>query len=125
MLALSTLFGMYHGGGQDLDLPSWADDVFYILIPMVVIWFVLLWKLFGRLEDCHPEKYEAMGSPSIFSKNNTGPLLKYLFAREHRELDDEYLSKLSDFTLVYFLVFLVFFLTSIIILLANATPHQK
>ncbi len=72
--------------------------IFAILFGMVAIWFVLVKLLFRRLEISHSEKYEAMGKPSLFLHNSPASafaLLKFLFVREHKELNDSYLSKLS------------------------------
>ena len=82
------------------------------LFVMVIVWFVLIKVLFGRLERKHPQKYEAMGRPSLFLRNNiaTGwATMKFLFAREHRALNDSYLSKLSDAMLAYLSVYLLLF----------------
>jgi hypothetical protein len=89
-----------------------AISLFAALFSMVVVWFVLIKLLFNRLERSHPKKYEAMGKPSLFLRNNiaTGwATLKFIVAREHRPLNDTYLSKLSDSMLVYFMVYLLLF----------------
>jgi hypothetical protein len=86
--------------------------LFVVLFGMVVVWFVLIKLLFNRLEAAHPQKYEAMGRPSLFLRNNiaTGwATMKFLFAREHRTLNDNYLSKLSDAMLVFFAIYLLLF----------------
>lgn len=83
-----------------------------ILFAMVIVWFVLLKVLFNRLEQRHPLKYEAMGKPSLFLRNNiaTGwATMKFLFVREHRSLNDPTLSKLSDSMLVYLSAYLLLF----------------
>lgn len=83
-----------------------------VLFVMVIVWFVLLKVLFSRLERKHPEKYEAMGKPSLFLRNNiaTGwATMRFLFAREHRALNDSYLSKLSDSMLAYLSAYLLLF----------------
>jgi len=87
--------------------------LFIILFGMIIVWFVLIKLLFNRLETAHPQKYEAMGKPSLFLRNNiaTGwATMKFLFAREHRTLNDPYLSKLSDAMLVFFAIYLALFL---------------
>ena len=83
---------------------------FPVLFCMVIVWFVLIKLLFNRLEKFHPQKYEAMGRPSLFLRNTiVGGLatLKFLVAREHKTLNDAYLSKLSVFMLVFFAVYLL------------------
>ena len=82
------------------------------LFAMVILWFVLIKLLFSHLERVNPQKYEAMGRPSLFLRNNiaTGwATFKFLLTREHRSLNDKYLSKLSDGMLIYFIVYLVLF----------------
>ena len=82
------------------------------LFAMVIVWFVLIKLLFNRLERTHAQKYEAMGRPSLFLRNNiaTGwATLRFLVAREHRSLNDSYLSKLSDGMLIFFIVYLMLF----------------
>ncbi|GAB1406092.1 hypothetical protein [Luteimonas terricola] len=82
------------------------------LFAMVIVWFLLIKLLFNRLERAHAQKYEAMGRPSLFLRNNiaTGwATLKFLVAREHRSLNDSYLSKLSDGMLIFFIVYLMLF----------------
>lgn len=86
--------------------------LFAVLFGMVVVWFVLIKLLCNRLEAAHPQKYEAMGRPSLFLRNNIVTVwatMKFLFAREHRTLNDPYLSKLSDAMLVFFVIYLVLF----------------
>ena len=86
--------------------------LFAVLFGMVIVWFVLIKLLFNRLEVAHPQMYDAMGRPSLFLRNNiaTGwATMKFLFAREHRSLNDSYLSKLSDAMLVFFAIYLFLF----------------
>jgi hypothetical protein len=86
--------------------------LFLILFGMVIVWFVLIKILFNRLERLHPQKYEAMGQPSLILRNNiSGGLatLKFLVAREHKSLNDSYLSKLSDAMLVFFVIYILLF----------------
>ena len=86
--------------------------LFAVLFGMVIVWFVLIKLLFNRLEVAHPQKYEAMGRPSLFLRNNiaTGwATTKFLVARQHRSLNDSYLSKLSDAMLVFFAIYLLLF----------------
>lgn len=87
---------------------AWA----VLLVGMVVVWFVLINRLCNRLESAHPEKYQAMGRPGLFlrqSLESDWHLFKFLFAREHRKLGDDYLSKLSDVMLAWFITHLLIF----------------
>jgi hypothetical protein len=88
--------------------------LFAILLAMVTAGLALNKLLFKRLERSHPQKYEAMGRPSLFLRNNVATglaTLKFVFAREHRALGDSYLSRLSDVILVYSIIYLLFFLS--------------
>jgi len=87
--------------------------LFFMLFGMVLVWFVLVKLLFNRLAAAHPQKYDAMGRPSLFLRNSPAgvwAMLKFLVVREHRALGDSYLSKLSDGMLIFFLVYFVLFL---------------
>ena len=87
--------------------------IFAMLFGMVIVWFVLIKLLFNRLERHHLKKYEAMGRPSLFLRNSIEggwATLKFLVTREHRSLNDSYLSKLSDAMLVFFAIYLLLFL---------------
>lgn len=86
--------------------------IFPSLFVMVVVWFVLITRLFKKLEHDHPDKYAEMGRPSLFLRNSISSnfaTMKFLFAREHKALNDAKLSKLSDSMLAFFLVYLVLF----------------
>ena len=83
---------------------------FGTMIFMVLIWFILLKMIFTKLESEHPEKYKQMGEPSLFWNNSmkTGlATLKFIGKREHKNLNDTALSKLSDFALVFFIIYTV------------------
>lgn len=100
--------------------------IFAVLACMVLVWFVLVKMLFNRLESSHPEKYEEMGSPSLFLRNSPASaiaLLKFLVAREHKILNDSSLSKLSDAMLVFLLIYLVLFLTLFFNIVSQVAPH--
>jgi hypothetical protein len=95
-----------------MNLETILVAAFPVLLFMVVVWFVLIKLLFNRVEKFHPQKYEAMGRPSLFMRNTiNGGLatLKFLVAREHKVLNDAYLSKLSDFMLVFIVIYLLIF----------------
>lgn len=100
--------------------------IFAILACMVLVWFVLVKILFNRLELSHPEKYEAMGRPSLFLYNSPAgafAILKFLVAREHKTLSDGYLSKLSDAMLVFLLLYLVLFFALFFNIVSWGAPH--
>ena len=98
--------------------------LFPVLFGMVIVWFVLIKLLFTRLESEHPKKYEAMGRPSLVLRNHISgsfATLKFLVSREHKALNDGYLSKLSDAMLVLFAIYLLLFF-GLFVLVATQTP---
>lgn len=67
-----------------------AFVIFALLGCMVFIWFALCKVLFNRLERAHPQKYEAMGRPSLVLRNNLAnkwSFLKFLARREYVALN--------------------------------------
>ncbi len=95
---------------MNLQAPSIA--LVLVFFGIALVWFVLIKLLFNRLAAAHPQKYEAMGRPSLFLRNNVATgwaTMKFLIAREHRALNDTYLSKLSDVMLVFFIIYLLLF----------------
>lgn len=98
--------------------------LFPVLFGMVIVWFVLIKLLYRRLEREHPQKYEAMGKPSLFLRNHISggfATLKFLVSREHKALNDDYLSKLSDAMLVFFAIYLLLFF-GLFVAVATQTP---
>ena len=86
--------------------------MFGAMFFIVLIWFALLKTIFTKLQRAHPEKYKQMGEPSLFMNNSikTGlATLKFIGKREHNMLNDPALSKLSNFALVFFVLYLVIF----------------
>ncbi len=67
-------------------------------MAMVFIWFAMIIALFKRLKSRHLSKYREMGEPSLFWNNSMRTVwttLKYLFKREHKNLNDNSLSLLT------------------------------
>lgn len=95
-----------------MDVQATAAVFVPVLFGMVLVWFVLVKLLFNRLESAHPAKYEKMGRPSLFLRNTIEGgwrFLKFLLTREHRSLNDGYVSKLSDGMLAFFVIYLLLF----------------
>jgi len=91
--------------------------MFGVLFFSVFVWFFLCYRLFKILETRHPEKYESMGKPSLIINNSLSSnitFMKFLFKREWRELGDSVLAKLGKAMLVFFVIYLVGFLTMFI-----------
>lgn len=87
---------------------------------MVLVWFALCKVLFNRLERAHPQKYEAMGRPSLILRNNLAnnwSFLKFLARREYVALSDTFLTKLCAAMRVYFVVYGVLFVVLVVVVL--------
>ena len=107
-----------------MEVTSSAPAVVGIYFALVLVWFALLKTLFNRLERRHAAKYEAMGRPSLFLRNNiaTGfATMKFLFLRQHRNLGDRVLSRLADGMLAFFAVFVLTLFGSAAVLSSVAT----
>lgn len=88
--------------------------LFVVLFFSVFVWFFLCHRLFAMLEARHPEKYESMGRPTLIKNNTLSTnitFMKFLLRREWRDLNDVGLTKLSRFMLVFWIIYLVGFLT--------------
>jgi TRAP-type C4-dicarboxylate transport system permease small subunit len=87
-------------------------SIFVLPVGIVIILFILTRLLFNRLETQHSETYEELGSPSFRAVNGFAPIfttLKFIFRREHKALNDSYLSNVSDAMLVLFAIYIVLF----------------
>ena len=88
--------------------------MFGVLFCSILVWFFLCNRFFKILETRHPKKYESMGKPGLIAKNTMSSnltFLKFLFKREWRDLDDAGLAALGEFMLVFFVIYMVGFLT--------------
>ena len=87
--------------------------VFSVMFISVFVWFGLCVRLFRLLETRHPDKYNAMGRPSLIMNNsisNNILFMKFLFKREYSELNDPSVSRLGQLMRAFFFVFLVVFM---------------
>ena len=82
-----------------------------LLVLIIVALFFLAGSLFRRLETSHPETYEAMSRPSFWAPTptNTIATLKFVFRREHKDLNDTHLSIVSDAILICCVIYVVLF----------------
>ena len=77
------------------------------------------------LEIRHPEKYMAMGKPSLIMNNslsNNISFMKFLFKREWKELNDENLASLGKGMLVFFIIYSIGFLVMFFSILQRFLP---
>lgn len=68
----------------------------------------LVARLFRLWKSEHPEKYRAMGEPTLFWNNSpktSWELVKFLLKRDCAELDDPKLSSLGNAMLVFFVLY--------------------
>ena len=96
--------------------------LFSIMITMVVTWFVLVIKLYKHLKKYYPKIYEDMGKPTLFHNNspkNSTAMLKFIFSRQHQQLNDSYFSHLSDIMLIFFIIYLLIFMFTTVLITFN------
>lgn len=104
------------------------SDQFLILFGLMLIlggvYFYLVKKTFNRLEECHPEKYNSLGRPSLISNNspsNNIKFIKFLFKRDWKDLNDEKVASLGNNLIILFIIYSSVFLALIVeIFTANA-----
>jgi hypothetical protein len=97
------------------------------MMIMVVVWFVLITRLFKQLRDKHPVTYENLGSPSLFYNNsvkNNLLFLRFLCKSEFDFLDDPPLVKMCRFARMYVGSFMILFfiMTGLILTVIHNTP---
>jgi hypothetical protein len=87
--------------------------LFLVLCASVPVWFGLVNILYKRLTSAHPTKFHDMGEPGVIRNNRPGTgirLMKFIFAREDRPLNDPQVSRLTAFMLVFSICYLALFL---------------
>jgi hypothetical protein len=65
--------------------------LFCVLFAAVITWLAMVVWLFRRLRLRHPETFEAIGSPNLFTNNTPQTnwlFLKFLCGRQWKALDD-------------------------------------
>jgi hypothetical protein len=109
------------------DTPTYLWVVFGVLFGSTLVWFALVSTLYRRLESKHQDKYRQMGEPGLISNNPpsaTITLMKFIFTREDRALNDPLVSRLTAFMMVFFLCYLVVLVFGMIKVL-SMTPHAR
>ena len=109
------------------NTPAYLWVVFGVLFGATLIWFGLVSALYRRLASNHQEKYRQMGEPGLIRNNPPGAtitLMKFLFAREDRALNDPQVSRLTAFMLVFFLCYLIVLIFGMIKVL-SMTPNVR
>jgi hypothetical protein len=91
------------------------DHLFFflgILVVCVPVGFGLAAWLLSRLERDHPDKYRQMGEPTLFANRSVRTnlaLLKFVFRREDRALNDPAMSRLTVLMLCFMVGYNAFF----------------
>jgi len=77
-----------------------------VLAAAIFIWNLLIFRIFQRLKRRHTLKYSEMGKPSwlFLPYKAQRKTLLFLFRREHQQLDDKTLSRMSDSALISLVV---------------------
>jgi hypothetical protein len=99
---------------------------FGLMLAMVIVWFVLIRRLFNLLRNDHPMAYEKLGSPTLFYNNsikNNSLFLRFLLRKEFESLNDPTLSNLCRIMRLYLAVYLVLFLIFAGLILAVIFEH--
>lgn len=106
--------------------------LFWVLFGSVLVWFVLVSRLYKILANEHPRKYEEMGKPTLFWNNSPKSgwvLMKFILKKEYRELKNPKLTGLGNFmfgfSVAYFVLFgslLVLFFSAIVNVQIPKTP---
>jgi len=91
-----------------------------IFCASVLVWLGLSHALYKRLSSNHPDKYRQMGEPGLIRNNRPGMgigLMKFIFRREDRPLNDPRVSRLTAFMFVLAICNYVLFAFFVIIVL--------
>ncbi len=86
--------------------------MFLVMMTMVLIWFILMNRLFKILRTRHPNTYDSIGRPTLFLNNNiqNGLLtLRFLLGRRYRQIQDPELHSVGNFLNVFFWFYLIVF----------------
>jgi hypothetical protein len=96
--------------------------LFGVLFCAVLLWFFLCHRMFVILRTRHPEKFEAMGKPSLIMNNsfsNNLSFMKFLFKMEWQDLNDESVATLGKSMLVFFALYVILFMFLLISVLSH------
>ena len=97
--------------------------VIVILAIGFVVGFILDYVFFSRLRDWHPQRWEALGRPTVFLNNcvaNGAVVQRFLWERQYRELGDERFIRFADFLRMYWSGYAIFFVVVLAVLLVNS-----
>jgi hypothetical protein len=72
--------------------------VFWLMLPIVGIYLILISKFMSRMRDAHDEEYRRLGEPSLISNNTpvtTFRLVKFIALGSYKALGDSRLNALG------------------------------
>jgi hypothetical protein len=96
--------------------------LFWIMMGVSLLWLFCVRHLFKVIEKEYPDKFKAMGSPSLFWDNTPKAvwmLFEFLIKREYIKLKNPRLNILVSFMTVMFIFFIIGFF-----FLAFNLPHR-
>jgi len=111
-----------------MNAESIVPICFGLLFPGAITWLIMVSALFRRLKRDHPEKFHAMGEPGLILNNTprtSWTLLRFLFKREDRPLNDPSLSRLSKIMLVFFVCYCIAFFGLLAARIEAAPMHHR
>lgn len=93
-----------------------------ILLAATIAWLFLSRRLYDVLKQYYPGVYEALGSPKLIMKKSlttNGRVIMFLFRRTYESTDDVDVIRLCRGLRYIFLIYLVCFMGSLILIFDN------
>jgi hypothetical protein len=102
--------------------------LFVILLVCVIIWFVLVTRLFRLLRTRHPDVYDSLGRPTLILNNsirNSWLFTRFLLGGHFEAIDDGETLRLCQFMRVFAFCYLAFFIAIVVFSFAFAPAHSS
>jgi len=93
-----------------------------LLLFLMLALFFIASKLFALLRRDHPALYSALDEPQVLMRNGTRHqwlLVKYLFTRQWRDINDKRLNAYSYAMLAIYILYLLLIVTVAIIVVSQ------
>jgi len=84
---------------------------FGLLMISVLVWFVLMARLRRILRTRHPRTYDKVCGPTLSASQNSLATLRFLLTGHFRTLNDPELLRLGRFMQVFFLAYMILFVS--------------
>ena len=91
--------------------------LFFVLLACVVVWFILITRLFRLLRTRHPAVYDSLGRPTLILNNsirNGWLFTRFLLGGHFRDIDDTETVRLCQFMRVFAICYLVLFIALVV-----------